>query len=59
MSLCQVGLGEQAFAKIKAILRRVGARTREALEAAITEAIDLVTTTDAQGFFRHCGYVAQ
>jgi transposase len=50
---------EQAFSKIKAILRRAGARTREALEAAITEAIDLVTTEDATGFFRHCGYLVQ
>jgi transposase len=47
---------EQAFAKIKAALRRIGARTREALEAAIAQAIDHITPRDAQGFFRHCGY---
>jgi transposase len=47
---------EQAFAKIKAYLRRVRARTQEALEAAIAEAIDLITAADAAGFFRHCGY---
>ncbi len=50
---------EQAFSKIKAILRRVEARTRETLEAAIAEAIDLVTTADAHSFFRHAGYVVQ
>jgi transposase len=47
---------EQAFAKIKAYIRRVGARTQEALEAAITQAIDLITAADARGFFGHCGY---
>lgn len=47
---------EQAFAKIKAYLRRVGARTQEALEAAIAGAIDLITAADAAGFFGHCGY---
>jgi transposase len=47
---------EQAFAKIKAYLRQVGARTKEALEAALTQAIDLITSQDARGFFHHCGY---
>ena len=47
---------EQAFAKIKAALRRSGARTREALEAAIAQAIDHITPRDARGFFHHCGY---
>jgi transposase len=48
---------EQAFSKIKAYLRRVAARTREALQVALAQAIDLVTATDATGFFRHCGYL--
>lgn len=47
---------EEAFSKIKAYLRRVGARTQEALEAALTAAIELITGGDAPGFFRHCGY---
>jgi transposase len=47
---------EQAFAKIKAVLRRPGARTREALEAAIAQAVDHITPRDARSFFRHCGY---
>lgn len=50
---------EQAFSKIKAYLRRVEARTRETLDAALAVAIDLVTSSDAAGFFRHCGYQAR
>lgn len=45
------------FSKIKAFLRRAGARTREALEEAITQALLTVTAQDADGWFRHCGYI--
>ncbi len=48
---------EEAFSKIKAFLRRTGARTREALEEAICQALLTVTAQDAQGWFRHCGYL--
>jgi transposase len=48
---------ELAFSKIKAYLRRVEKRTQEALEAAITSAIDLITAADARGYFHHMGYV--
>jgi transposase len=47
---------EQAFSKIKAFLRRVEARTREALEGAIGAALATVTPTDAAGWFTACGY---
>lgn len=47
---------EEAFSKIKAILRKVGARTREALVEAMAEALAAVTPEDARGWFRHCGY---
>lgn len=47
---------ELAFSKIKAYLRRVGMQTQEALEAALATAIDLVSPTDAAGYFRHCGF---
>lgn len=47
---------EHAFAKIKALLRAAGARTQAALEATIAYALDQVTTRDAHGWFRHCGY---
>ena len=49
---------EQAFAKLKALLRSAGARTRERLIGAMGEALSAVTTQDASGFFRHCGYQA-
>jgi hypothetical protein len=38
-------------------LRRRAARTLEALEAAIGEATETVTVSDARGWFQHCGYV--
>ena len=47
---------EQAFAKIKEFLRRRAARTQEELDAAIAEALDLITAEDARGYFGHCGY---
>jgi transposase len=47
---------EQAFSKIKALLRRAGTRTREALVEAIGRALGAVTARDARGFFEHCGY---
>lgn len=48
---------EETFSKLKAYLRRVGARTREALQEAICQALLTVTAQDAQGWFRHCGYL--
>jgi transposase len=47
---------EEAFSKVKGILRRVGARTREALLEATGEALDAVSRRDAAGWFNHCGY---
>jgi len=50
---------EQAFSKIKNIkniLRKLGARTHEALLEAMEEALCKVTPTDAAGWFDHCGY---
>jgi transposase len=47
---------EQAFSKLKALLRRAEAHTREALIEAMGRALEAVTATDASGFFRHCGY---
>src|SRR3712207_3753819 len=46
---------EEAFSKLKALLRRVGARTREALIEAMGQALDAVTANDARGFFEHGG----
>ena len=47
---------EEAFSKVKTFLRHQGARTREALQEAIGQALDLITTHDARGWFQHCGY---
>ncbi|HLW02710.1 MAG TPA: IS630 family transposase [Ktedonobacterales bacterium] len=50
---------EEAFSKVKAFLRRAEARTREALAEAIGAGLETVTTQDAHGWFRHCGYPAR
>jgi hypothetical protein len=34
----------------------IKARTREALDDALVHTIDIITATDAQGWFIHCGY---
>ena len=47
---------EQAFSKLKAILRRLGARTREALPEAVRLALDAITRDDAAAWFAHAGY---
>ncbi len=50
---------EEAFSKIKGIVRKVGARTREALVEAIDRALSAVTPEDAAGWFAHAGYEPQ
>jgi len=47
---------EEAFAKIKGLLRKAQARTPRALVEAMGAALSSVTATDACGFFGHCGY---
>ncbi len=47
---------EQAWSKLKTLLRTAAARTREALEAALAELLDCITADDAHGYFTHCGY---
>jgi transposase len=47
---------EEAFSKLKAILRNAGARTREALVEATGRALDAITPQDIRGFFSDCGY---
>jgi transposase len=49
---------EEAFSKVKGLLRKAQARSREALVEAMGKALDAVTTRDARGFFEHCGYRA-
>jgi transposase len=47
---------EQAFSKLKAILRGLGARTREALAEAVRLAIAAITREDISAWFAHAGY---
>jgi transposase len=47
---------EKCWSKIKTYLRRVKARTREALEEALREALLQITEADARAWFTHCGY---
>jgi transposase len=49
---------EEALSKIKHLLRKAGARTKEALIEAMGQALAAVSTEDVQGFFAHCGYRA-
>jgi transposase len=50
---------ELCWSKVKTYLRAEGARTLEALHAAITAALDAILPKDAKGWFQHCGYCAQ
>lgn len=47
---------EEAFAKVKAILRRAAARGKEALIEAMGVALSAVSPEDALGYFGHAGY---
>ncbi len=48
---------EKMWSKIKSILRTLKARTKEALINAIAKALEMVTASDAKGWFESCGYV--
>jgi transposase len=47
---------EEAFSKLKGLLRKAQARARGALLEAIGSALSAITAGDARGYFRHCGY---
>jgi transposase len=49
---------ENMWSKVKSLLRSAAARTYEALQRAVWNALDAVTPRDCCGFFRHCGYAA-
>ena len=50
---------EPAFSKLKQLLRSAAHRTIEALWSDVQRMLDLITASDAQGYFRHCGYPLQ
>ena len=41
---------------IKSLLRKAGARSREARVEALGGALEAITFEDTRGFFEHCGY---
>ena len=47
---------EMMWSKMKAILRKAKARTKESLDAAIADALDCVTLPDISAWFAHDGY---
>jgi transposase len=47
---------EQAFSKVKGLLRRAEARTHAILIEAIGRALSALTARDTSAFFDHCGY---
>jgi transposase len=47
---------EEAFAKIKSLLRKAAARSKEILVEAIGAALSAVTAADVWGLFEHAGY---
>ena len=47
---------EKAFAKLKPMLRRLAARTVEALRNALEDFVKAVTQTECGHFFAACGY---
>ena len=49
---------EQAFSKLKSYLREACARSQQRLMEVIGQALSTITTSDAEGFFEHCGYWA-
>lgn len=46
---------ELCWSKLKEILRSQGARTSDALDEAITMAVNLITDENALNWFNHCG----
>ncbi len=47
---------EEAFSKVKHLLKKIGARGKEALIEALGAAISAVGSRDGCAFFEHCGY---
>jgi len=49
---------EQAFAKLKAMLRKAAARSIDALWTAIGELLDTFTPQECRNFFANSGYAS-
>ena len=47
---------ENAFSKLKALLRKAAARTRDALWTAVADALDAFSPDECANYFSSCGY---
>lgn len=47
---------EMIFAKLKALLRKIAARTKDALTDAVATVVDMISSDDAAHCIRHAGY---
>lgn len=47
---------ELAWSKLKALLKTIGARDLPSLAAALKRTKDLLTPSNMEGWYRHCGY---
>ncbi len=50
---------EKAWSKFKQFLRAAKARTKEALDQAVTDALKTISADNAAAWFKHCGYRVQ
>ena len=50
---------ENAWSKIKSVLRKLKARTFDALKSALSVALNSISLDDVLGWLNHCGYVLQ
>lgn len=48
---------EPCWSKIKTALRSAAARTRQRLDLAVTQSLQLLQPQDILGWFKHCGYL--
>ena len=49
---------ENAFSKLKQLLRKAAARTVDGLGSAIGRLLDEFRPAECRNYFRHCGYAA-
>jgi transposase len=47
---------EEAFCKIKGMVRRAAARTKDALIEVLGKALSAISARDGRGYFEHAGY---
>ena len=50
---------ELSWNKIKHVVKRSRAETAQALEASVAPGVAVVRPSDAEGWFKHCGYLGQ